>query len=115
MRIISECQKDFLIYWEYEDADQYGQPIYKAPVQMKCRWDDCLKQVFDSEGSPVFSKIELITQRRLQPKGLVKLGKLTPSINQSQPKVNSDVHEIIAAETTPMLKTRSVYLYEAYA
>jgi hypothetical protein len=115
MRIISECQKDYLIYWEYSGSDQYGQPTYATPVQMKCRWDDCTKQIFDQDGSPVFSKNELITQKRLKLKGLVKKGKLTASINQASPKANSDVHEVIASEETPMLKIRSIYLYEAYA
>jgi hypothetical protein len=38
-----------------------------------------LKQVFDADGSPVFSKIELITQIRLAPKGLIKKGKTIPT------------------------------------
>jgi hypothetical protein len=115
VRIITECQKDFLVYWEYSGSDQYGQPTYLTPVQMKCRWDDCIKQIFDMDGSPVFSKIELVTQRRVMPKGLVRKGKLTASINQSNPKANDNVHEIVASEETPMLKTRNIYFYEAYA
>jgi hypothetical protein len=49
------------------------------------------------------------------PKGLVRKGKLTASINQSNPKANDNVHEIVASEETPMLKTRNIYFYEAYA
>ena len=104
-----------MIRWAYVSSDQYGQPTYAAPVQIKCRWDDCIKQVFDQDGSPVFSKIELITQVRLQPKDLIKKGKLIPGINQTHPKMNDNVHEVVASEETPMLKTRNIYLYEAYA
>ena len=79
MQIIKTVQKDNLVYWPYAGADMYGQPVYGAPVVIKCRWDECLKQVFDADGSPVFSKIELITQIRLAPKGLIKKGKVIPA------------------------------------
>jgi hypothetical protein len=79
MQIIKTVQKDKLIYWPYAGADQYGQPIYGAPSVITCRWDECLKQVFDADGSPVFSKIELITQIRLAPKGLIKKGTTIPA------------------------------------
>jgi len=78
MQIIKTVQKDKLIRWPYIGADQYGQPLYGAPSVIKCRWDECLKQVFDADGSPVFSKIELITQIRLAPKDLVKKGGTIP-------------------------------------
>ncbi len=116
MRIIREVQKDRLIYWAFTgNADEYGQPIYAAPVQLTCRWDDCKKQVFTEEGSPVFSKIELIVPQALKLKSLVKKGQLTASINQSNPRANDGVHAILMVEETPMLKTRSVTLFEAYA
>lgn len=115
MRIISECQKDTLVYWAYAGADEYGQPLYALPVQMKCRWDECIKQVFNLDGSPVFSKIELITQSRLEPKGYVMKGRLGGALNTTNPRANDNAHEIIAVEVTPMLRTRSVTLFEAYA
>ena len=115
MQIIKAVQKDDLIYWAYSGADRYGQPTYAAPVQMKCRWDDCRKQIFTDDGSPVFTKIELITASALTLKGVVKKGKLTASINQADPHANADVHEIMETAITPMLKTRNIYLYEAWA
>jgi hypothetical protein len=115
MQIISKVQRDYLIYWAYSGANRYGEPTYAAPVQMKCRWDDCRKQVFMEDGSPVFTKIELITATALAVKGLVKKGRLTASIDQAVPKNNADVHEIVQAEITPMFTNRTVYLYEAYA
>lgn len=32
------------IYWERLSYDSYGQPTYKNPVQIPCRWDDSIKQ-----------------------------------------------------------------------
>jgi hypothetical protein len=115
MRIIKECQKDRLVYWAYTGADIYGQPTYAAPVQMTCRWDEALKQVFAEDGSPVFSKIELITQSRLQPKGMVRKGQITSLTDINVPRNNSGTHEIIMVSETPLLRTRSITLYEAYA
>lgn len=115
MKIIRECQKDYLIYWAYTSTDINGRITYAAPVQMTCRWDYANKQVFTEDGSPVFSKIELITQSQLAVKGLVKEGRLTAGINTTDPKANSDVHEILWVAKTPLLKTRSIFLYEACA
>jgi hypothetical protein len=115
MRIIREVQKDTMVYWAYTGADRYGQPTYAAPVQMTCRWDEAIKQVFAEDGSPVFSKIELITQSRLQPKGMVRKGTVASLTSPTVPKSNTGVHEVIMVEETPMLKTRSVTLFEAYA
>jgi hypothetical protein len=115
MKIIQACQRDTLIYWAYIGADRYGQPQYAAPIQLRCRWDDAVKQVFTDEGSPVFSKIELITQIRLKPKDLVKKGRVNGSLNLDDPKANPDTHEVIMSSETPMIRNRSVYLYEAYA
>lgn len=115
MRIIKECQKDRLTYWAYSGADEYGQPTYANPVTMTCRWDEAQKQVFAEDGSPVFSKIELITERKLLLKSLVRKGQLTVHQHQQAPRTLDGVHEILMVEETPMLKTRSVTLFEAYA
>jgi hypothetical protein len=115
MRIIREVQKDTMVYWAYTGADEYGQPIYANPVQLTCRWDDCQKQVFTEDGSPVFSKVELIVPQALKLKSLVKKGPLTGTIVHHPPRANDGVHEILMVEETPMLKTRSVTLFEAYA
>jgi hypothetical protein len=115
MRIIREVQKDTMVYWAYTGADRDGQPTYAAPGQMTCRWDEAIKQVFAEDGSPVFSKIELITQSRLQPKGMIRKGTVASLTSPTVPKSNTGVHEVIMVEETPMLKTRSVTLFEAYA
>jgi len=115
MKIIRECQKDYLIYWAYTGTDINGRSTYAAPVQMTCRWDYANKQVFTEDGSPVFSKIELITQRQLAVKGLVREGRLVDGEHSVNPRSLSGVHEILWVSKTPLLKTRSIFLYEACA
>lgn len=115
MQVISKVQRDTLTYWAYAGADRYGEPTYANPIQMKCRWDDCRKQVFMEDGSPVFTKIELITAKPLAVKGMVRKGKLTGQEHQANPRTLSDTHEIIQTDITPMFTNRTIYLYEAYA
>ena len=114
MSIITKSQKQHLVYWAYSGSDVYGQPAYSAAVQMTCRWDDAVKQIFNAEGSPVFSSVELITQRRIEPKGMVWLGKLTDVTDANIPRNNSKVREVIMASSTPNLRNTET-LYEAWA
>lgn len=115
MKIIRECQKDTLTYWAYQGTDINGRISYANPVTMTCRWDYANKQVFTEDGSPVFSKIELITQRQLAVKGLVREGRLVGQEHQADPRSLSNVYEILWVAKTPLLKTRSIFLYEACA
>jgi hypothetical protein len=114
MGIITRAQKQILVYWPYTGADLFGQPTYGTPEQMTCRWEDLLKQVFRIDGSPVFSKIELITKKRLEPKGLVWKGKLAAFSAPVRPDNSTGVHEIIAASSLPNLRNTET-LYEAWA
>jgi hypothetical protein len=114
MGIITKVQKQTLVYWAYSGSDLFGQPTYANPVQMTCRWDDMVKQVFTPEGSPVFSKIELITKKRLEPKGLVWKGTLAKFTAGLRPDNSTGVHEVLAASSTPNFRNTET-LYEAWA
>lgn len=114
MGIITRAQKQTLVYWAYSGADLYGQPTYASPVQMTCRWEDVAKQVFKADGSAVFTQIELITRKRLEPKGLVWQGKLSSFTSPVRADVSTGVREIILASSTPNLRNTET-LYEAWA
>lgn len=114
MGIITKSQKQTLVYWAYTGADLYGQPTYAAPVQMTCRWDDLIKQVFGMEGSPVFSKVELITRKRLEPKGLVWKGRLAQFTAALHPDISTGVHEVLMVASTPNFRNTET-LHEAWA
>jgi len=134
MSLITRVQKQFLVYWAYTGADLFGQPTYGTPIQMSCRWDDAIKQVFLDDGSPVFSKIEIISKNRLEPKGLVWKGKLanfslssTNIVGQAivgsssvgvvydvRASVAEGVYEVIMVSSTPNIRNTEV-LYEACA
>ena len=114
MSLIKRAQKQKLVYWPYSGADRHGQPTYGTAVEMSCRWDDAVKQIFTTEGSPVFSSIELITQVRIQPKGMVWLGKLSQVTSATVPRSNSGVREVIMVASTPTIRNTET-LYEAWA
>lgn len=114
MGVITRIQKQTMVYWPYTGADLFGQPTYGTAAQMTCRWDDMVKQVFGTDGSPVFSKIELVTRRRLEPKGLVWKGTLATFSAALRPDISTGVHEIIAASSTPNFRNTET-LYEAWA
>ena len=114
MSLITRSQKQTLTYWAYTGSDRYGQPTYGPPVQMTCRWDEMIKQVFSSDGSPVFSSIELITRVRLAPKGLVRIGRIPTGGTTPAPRTYVDVYEVIATSFTPNLRNTET-LYEAWA
>ena len=38
------------VWWSRTGTDQYGQPVFAAPVDIKCRWEDVAKEFISAFG-----------------------------------------------------------------
>lgn len=114
MSLIKRCQKNTLVYWPLESFASTGEPIFGAPDEMKCRWDDCVRQIIGPNNTRVLSSVEVITEFKLAVGGLIKLGTLDSITHWDDPKQNTGCYEILKVCETPNLKNRES-LYEAYA
>lgn len=113
-RLISKCQREFLVHWALKSSNENGEPVYYPPVQMKCRWDDRIQQVQMPDNSVVLSRVELITEKPLGPGDYVKRCKLTEVTYKLEPNRNEGSFEVIKIGETPTIKYET-RLYEAWA
>ena len=112
MSLIKRCQKNSLVYWPLLGSKQTGEPIWGAPVQYTCRWDEMLKEIIGPTGTKVMSSIQTITEVRLGVGGLMRLGTLADTAFWDDPKRNPDVYEILDSSATPNIRNTET-LYEA--
>jgi hypothetical protein len=53
-------------YWAPNGFDEFGKPLFLAPVQFKGRWEDATMEAVDSKGQEMTSKA-LVGVPRIQP------------------------------------------------
>jgi len=114
MSLIRKCQRETLVHWPLIGSKQTGEPIWGAPQQITCRWDDCTREIIQANNTRVLSKVELITEILLSPGDLVRRGTLANTAYWEDPKRNQDAYEVLKVCDTPTLNYRE-RLYEAYA
>jgi len=110
--LIRRCQRQTLVYWPRVGTQKTGEPIWGSPVEYTCRWDEMLKEVISNTNTRVMSRVQTITQVRLQVGGLMRLGTLADTAYWGNPKQNPDVYEVIDSSMTPNLRNTET-LYEA--
>ena len=112
MGIISRCQKQTLVYWPKIGTQKTGETIFGAPQEYTCRWEEQLKEVQSNFNTRAMSRVQAITQVRLEVGGLMRLGSLADTAFWDAPKSNPDVYEVIDSSATPNLRNTET-LYEA--
>lgn len=104
------------VYWEKSGVDGSGGPVYKQPVQLRCRWDTRIEEVQLSDGRSVISNSHLIVLQLLKVGSIVFLGTLADWRRlPSYPKVPTNAqggYEVFLAYHTPSKRGQPL-LYEA--
>ena len=62
MSLITRCQTRVLTYWPRIGTQRTGEPIWGAPTEYTCRWDDKIREIIGPQGTKVMSSIEVITE-----------------------------------------------------
>lgn len=104
------------VYWEKSGVDGSGGPVYKAPVELKCRWDTRIEQVLLSDGRTVISNSHLIVLQLLKVGSIVYLGTIASwRASPAYPRVPSNAqggYEVFLAYHTPSKRGQPL-LFEA--
>lgn len=78
MRLIKKMLKQKAVYWENTGIpDPFGRPTYKAPVLIRCRWEEISEVITDAAGAQMttraraYTEIDIVFQSALMlaPKG----------------------------------------------
>jgi hypothetical protein len=99
--------------WPLKGQTSSGQPVWDAPVEMKCRWDDGNKEVLTAFQGLIISKAQIITEKLIDAGSIVMRGRLDTISYWADPKANPNAFEVIANSATPNLRYSEI-LYEAY-
>ena len=102
------------MYWPRIGTQKTGEPIWGAPSEMTCRWEDKLQEIITSTNTRVMSSVEIISEFRLEVGGLIKRGNLAAVAYWDDPKRNTGIYEILKSSETPNMRY-SESLYEACA
>jgi hypothetical protein len=119
-RVVSKFAKQTMLYWEKVDSDEFGDPVYKDPVTVKCRWEDSVTEVITNEGRKVTAHAYTLLTQYLVPGSWVFLGggknpmadwKALPGYPETPTQVQGG-REVLVCRTTPDLKAKDS-IYEA--
>ena len=104
--------KQTAVYWEYITTDQYGKGTFKAPVEIKVRWEDEQEEIVLPDHTKYMTMSHLYTDRTLVLRSNILLGllsdfnlSLTPQLLRAFP--------VVKVCETPDVKARKA-LREAY-
>lgn len=119
MSLITRCQRETLVYWPPPSPDngqenKFGELKWDAPKEMTCRWDDKTQEIQTGEMTRVVSRVEIISETKLQVNGYVYRGTLSSLTYPDSPTCNPNCYPILKVSETPDLRYRQ-RLYEAWA
>jgi hypothetical protein len=104
MSIIRRARKQYAVYWEKIGDDKNGTPIYAAPVEIRCRWDDMQEEYLDSKGRMNVSSAIVMVDRVVTLGGVLWRGRLAAIETAEVPKDNPGAYEIRKYNETPNLR-----------
>ena len=120
MSIITRMLKQKCIYWPPGsetsggfDFDDYGQPQYDVPVQLKCRWEDMAEEFIGPTGTTELSRSVVYVESDVTPGGVLFLSELADVDDLIVPKNNAGAWEIRAFSKLPNFKATE-FLRTAY-
>lgn len=74
MRILRTMLNQWAVYWAPAGTDQFGNPKYAAPVNLKVRWEDTTEVYKNPTGQEVRSRAKVYTASDVLEKGVLWLG-----------------------------------------
>lgn len=113
-------RKQTAVYWALgsadsggKDFDEFGQPIYTDPVEIKCRWEDVNEEYIDAKGTKRLTKSKVYVDRDVDVGGVLMLGLLTDVDPAKRPDENVGADEIRRFDNMPTLRAKE-FLKTAY-
>lgn len=104
------------IYWAPIGYDGYGSATYADPVEIKCRWDN-VETVKDNTKMVQNEWIaEILITAPVEVEGYLMLGELPdyPDIMSANPLEYQKAYPIMSMSTTPLVKSKTQFIYVAY-
>jgi len=111
MSLITRMLKMTAVYWSTQSIesgglahDDYGQPLWSSPIEIKCRWEETTEEFISSNGTRQVSSVKVYVDRDMKEGEILMLGALIDVVDENNPRSNQGAYEIKRFEKTPNLK-----------
>ena len=105
------------VYWGNPVNDGYGGKVYDEPREIKCRWEDKIRDIRLDGGRELVAKAEILVTEDLSYEGwvcLATLQQLEDPDNDykvpSNPKEVNGAYLIVAFDKIPLIKSTSEFV-----
>lgn len=95
------------VLWPAVGVDQYGRTTHGAPREIAVRWVEKRHNVLLPSGDTVPSDAIAVVAEEVRVGSLLALGALTLWMGSGSGDDDNNLHEVIAASTTPDIKNRN--------
>ena len=111
-KFIKKISVQTAVYWGNPENDGSGGFVFDEPVEIKCRWEDKIQTVDNSDGSEVVSDAFILTNEDLDEEGYLFLGTLDDidSDELSDPKSKSGARKIVNQSKIPMIRSTTEFV-----
>ena len=111
--------KQTAVYWGDPVNDGYGGFTFADPVEIKVRWDEKVRTIFDPFGMYKLSKASVLVQQDLDYNSYLYLGTLAElnartDITLSNPKTIAEALPIMAYDKIPLIKSTTKFVRTVY-
>lgn len=116
MRIIRKMRRRKAVYWAPAGNDRMGKATFAEPIEIKCRWEDKVSEIVNSEGRTIVTTSIVYPDQVLELTGylwLIPKGEDMDSVeglNLTNPKANEGAKEVKAMGQLPDLRDTDVLL-----
>lgn len=111
MRILDTMRQQKAVYWEPSGTDDYGNPKYSDPIELKVRWEDTAAEYLDKGGETAVSRSKIMMKdEHLKLDGILWKGKLADLIDDVNPYANPGASEINQLSEIPTLKADEMFV-----
>jgi len=106
------CVQDAIL-WSYAGNDEYGQPSFDAPTQVKVRWEHDQRTVIDEFGKQYESVAEILIPVDIKRLDYIALGTVDSS-TPDDPQEYDEAYQVIRFTKIPMIKSQTEFVRKAY-
>lgn len=106
--------KEWAVYWETDSNNEFGEETFKAPVEIRCQWNDFVQEIIDWKGIHTVSNSQIMVPSALVPGSFMLYGRLADVLTPSTPREIVGIARILRCNRIPRVRgdshLRVVYL-----
>lgn len=114
--VITQLCTQIAVYWPNPIPDGYGQNVFSAPIEIKCRWQESTEEITKNDGDTIVSMAVVYVLQDVIEEGVLFLGTLSDltTAQKTNPKLQPLAFIVQRFDKSPVLKSTNEFLRKAY-